>query len=150
MKNIFILFFASILTFGCVSCQKVADDSHKATDNSALEHLLLSNIEETPYTAHIKVTDINKIEDISSDSGDSGKIGYKVHANVIATYKGEKNEKIEYFVFLEDSSKEALTGKEFIVSLHYSEDKSHYYIPDNGYVLPPTEALKDIGQSKSK
>jgi hypothetical protein len=143
MKKILALIFVLSLTFGCAIGRNISDDSF-------LEELLLSNLEKTLYTAHVIIAKTETSREIYSDSGQVGYIIFKVYADVIETFKGNKYDKIEYFIFLEAPSKGPPIGEEFIVSLHYSEEKDQYYIPDNGYDLPVTKRLKDIARSKNR
>jgi len=143
MKKILVLIFTLSLTFACVAGQKAPDDSF-------FEELLLSNLREAPYTAHVKITRAERSKEIYSDSGEAGYIMFKVHADVIETFKGGNYSKIEYFIFLEAPSKGPMVGQEFIVSLHYSEKKDEYRVPDNGYVLPVTERLENTARSYRK
>ena len=100
--------------------------------------------------AHIRITETEKHKEIYSDSGEFGYIIFKVTADVIETFKGKKFDEIEYSIFQEHPSKGPLIGNEWIVSLHYSEEKIEYYIPDNRYVLHVTETLKNTVRSESR
>jgi hypothetical protein len=124
--------------------------SPTTSDVSFFKALLLSNLQKTPYTAHIRIAKTEKRKEIYSDSGEVGYIIFKVTADVLETFKGEKFDEIEYSIFQEAPSKGPLIGNEWIVSLHYSEEKDEYYIPDNGYVLPVIETLKNTARSESR
>jgi hypothetical protein len=137
-----ILTLMLILAFGCAVSQELSDDSF-------YQGLLLSNLQETPSTAHIRITRIEKNKEIYTESGRLGYIVFKVQADVIETFKGNKHMAIDYSIFREAPSEGPLIGEEFIVSLHRSE-KGEYYIPDNGYELPATEALKRLARSASR
>ncbi|MDI6809821.1 MAG: hypothetical protein QME66_12730 [Candidatus Eisenbacteria bacterium] len=120
-----------------------------AADHSLYEQLLLSNLRETPYTAHIKIARVEKNREILSDSGELGYVVFKVQAEVIETYKGDKYSTIEYFVFREAPSEGPPVGENLIVSLRRSEE-GDYYVSDNGYELPATESLIRLARSKTK
>lgn len=141
-KNTMKLFFTMflILLSGCATIQKASDDSF-------YESLLLSNIKNTPYTAHVKIITTEILKVINSDSGQPGYIVFKVYADVIEIFKGESSDRVIYSVTHEAPSKDPPVGKEFIVSLKRSE-KGTYYIPDNGYALPFTEKLRGLARSK--
>ena len=141
-KNLTLIFILSLI-FGCATSQKVSDDSF-------FKGLLLSNLQESAFTAHVKITKTEKNKEIYSDSEELGYMIFKVYADVIETFKGDKYDRIEYFIFQEFPSDGPPVGEEFIVSLHYSEEKDEYYIPDNGYNLPVTEALKNIARSERR
>jgi len=137
------LIFILNLTFGCVALQKGSDDSF-------FEELLLANLQDAPYTAHVKITKTERNKESYSDSGKVGYVIFKVHADVVETFRGASYSDIEYSVFLEAPSNGPRVGEEFIVSLYYSEEKDEYYIPDNGYALPVTDRLKNIARSGSR
>lgn len=131
-----------ILLSGCASIQEESNDSF-------YESLLLSNIKNTPYTAHVKIKAAELINIIYSDSGQPGYIVFKVYTDVIEIFKGESSARVIYSVTHEAPSKGPPIGKEFIVSLQRSE-KGSYYIPDNGYALPFTEKLRRLAKSKGE
>lgn len=138
MKLFFTIFL--ILLSSCATIQEKSDDAF-------YESLLLSNIENTPYSAHIKIKAAEIINVIYSDSGQPGYIVFKVYADVIEIFKGESSARIMYSVTHEAPSKGPPIGEEFIVSLQRSE-KDSYYIPDNGYALPFTEKLRGLAKLK--
>jgi hypothetical protein len=143
MKTVPALIFILIMFFGCAT-------NRKLSNGSFFEGMLLNNLQETPFTAHVKITRIEKNKDIYSDSGEVGYVIFKVYADVVEVFKGDKHDRIKYFIFQEVPSDGPRIGEEFIVSLHYSEEKEEYYIPDNGYHLPVTETLKNSARSKSR
>ena len=143
MTKFLALIFIVSSNFSCVT-------SLKASDVSFFEALLMSNLQKTPYTAHIRITKTERHKEIYSDSGEVGYIIFRVTADVIETFKGKKFDEIEYSIFQEATSKGPLIGNEWIVSLHYSEEKDEYYIPDNGFVLPVTETLKNTVRSECR
>lgn len=141
MKKILLLLSTWTFIMGCIAGQKAPDDSF-------LEKLLLENIRDTPYTAHIKVTGSDRHEEIASDTGKPGYIIFSIHADVIETFKGENFPEIDYLVLMEAPSEGPSAGTEFIVSLRFSKERNAYYIPDNGYALPVTKTLIHMARSK--
>jgi hypothetical protein len=131
-----------VIFLGCAAGRNMPDDSLS-------ENLLLSNLEETPYTAHVKTTSVEKNKEIRSDSGEIGYVVFKVQAEVIETFKGDKKSTIEYFVMHEAPSKGPRLGEDLIASLNRSEE-GEYYVPDNGYELPATKSLIRLARSWAK
>ncbi len=139
-KIIFLVMGLSLIS-ACASNQKASEDLF-------LEKLLLSNIQETPYTLHVKVISTEKDRLIRADSGQVGYIKFRILARLIEAFKGNVPDTIEYFHIMEAPTKGPAIDEEFIVSLEFSPEKRQYYVPGNGYVLPANERLLNLARRK--
>lgn len=108
MKNIIIgfLFFSSIFCYA------------EKTSDTFLVKLLKDNFGTTPYTAWVKVIEVEK----------KGRMmlypTYLLTCKVKETFKGKALKNIAFFVAVEEGYKKLPIGKEYIVSLYYSKEKN--------------------------
>lgn len=108
----------------------------RASDELACE-LVPRNIEEMPYSAHVRIVASAHFADIRADDGSAGYVVLKIRGKVLETFKGPRLEYIEYLQTVESPASRPAVNVELIVSLARSA-KGMYSIADNGYVFAAT------------
>jgi hypothetical protein len=96
--------------------------------------LVASNVRDTPYTAVVEITGVEKADAIR------GYVRFRVRASVIETIKGKAVARIEYFETHEAPSKGPERSSRVLVSLQEAPDGA-LSVSDNGYVFPANEAV---------
>ena len=99
------------------------------------EGLLKSNFADTPYTAWVKVIEVQK---------KGHELLYPTYlfiCDVLETFKGQRFKRIEYLRGVEEEYKVFPIGQTYIVSLFINEENGLYYLGDNGYDLPDSESF---------
>ncbi len=120
-------------------------------DKQFIFDLLASNFEETPYTALVKIVEVER------KGNEMLYPTYLYRCEVIETYKGKKLEKVEFLRGIEEEPKAFPIGKSYIVSLFKNKEDGRFFLGDNAWDLPATENLieaarklsRDAGKSKS-
>jgi hypothetical protein len=141
MKKLISIFIIIFYLYGC----------HNNEEKDFYNQLLISNLNNTPYTAYLKIKKVEINKDIKSDSGKCGYVILKIDAEVIETFKGDKFKNITYFQWCETPVElDNWINNENITSLEYSKKDNHYYVPDNGYSIPATNKLLKIARSCKK
>ncbi|SLM31111.1 exported hypothetical protein [Desulfamplus magnetovallimortis] len=131
MKIFIVLLIFLTLTFPCSICAKESDDQF-------FKELLESNYHSTPYTSWVKVVSVEEKKDMHFYPT------YALTCDVIEIFKGLPLKRITYLKSVEGGYQKYPVGKEYIVSLFINPETGIYYIGDNGYDLPFTEALLKI------
>ncbi|MBF0234451.1 MAG: hypothetical protein HQK65_15630 [Desulfamplus sp.] len=110
----------------------------KESQAKFFEDLVESNYHETPYTAWIKVVSVEEKPGVHFYPT------YALTCDVLETFKGVPLKTITYLKSIEDGYQKYPLGEEYIVSLFFNPESGIYYLGDNGYDLPVTEALLKI------
>ncbi len=143
MKTAKLFVFVVLVSLAC-GC---AANRHSG-DLSFMDRLLEDNIGQTPYTALVRVKDVNIARQIRDDSGRAGYREFRVTADVLETFKGPRLPRVDYLVIVEATLQGPQPGSKFIVSLRYSPERGCYYVPGNGYALPASERLISVARAK--
>lgn len=106
--------------------------------------VLESNFEETPYTALVKVTAVERAGDLMLYPT------YRFKCEVLETFKGRRFDRVEYLRGLESTPKAFPIGKSQIVSLFYNQEMGAYYMGDNAYDLPVSDRLLEAARRLMK
>ena len=140
----FLILLANALCF--------AEESSTAQDDEQfMLDLLASNFEETPYTALVKIVEVER------KGNEMLYPTYLYKCEVIETYKGKKLERVVFLRGIEEEPKTFPIGKTYIVSLFVNKKDGRFFLGDNGWDLPATENLiesarklsQEAGKSKS-
>ncbi|GBC61081.1 hypothetical protein DENIS_2041 [Desulfonema ishimotonii] len=146
MKRMMIFFLLMMLS--CPFCFAKEASEQEAAQEQETEHfmagLLESNFEGTPYTALVRITDVER-------KGDEMLYPtFIFKCEVLETYKGKHLKRVEYWRGLEAPPQHFPIGKSLIVSLFINQEDGRYYLGDNGYDLPATEPLIDLARRLTK
>ena len=111
----------------------------QAENNEFFNDLVIRNINVTDFSAIIKISSIDRYQDINTDSGKTGYINYQFRAEVKKVLKGELTQNIVFYDTAESGNEPQLNHKLRFVSLCVMDSK--LFIPGNGYLITATDAL---------
>ncbi|WP_260261664.1 hypothetical protein [Vibrio intestinalis] len=101
--------------------------SHSAIADNELNTSLTNAIHETPYSAVLKYTKVDVVEEEHDDK-------HIYHAQVVETFRGETHDNIEFVGYFEKEEKKELDTNPVIVTLCL--DNGIYYWPGTGAQFP--------------
>jgi hypothetical protein len=110
-----------------------------AARDPALE-LYADNLRATAFSAHLRVTAVERASEIRPDDGRTGLVVFRVSARALEVWKGRAAGQIDYLESCEAPLAPPAVGAEIVASLARRAD-GQLFVPDNGYVFPATPEL---------
>ena len=134
------------------ACLLAATAARAAARDPALE-VFAGNLRAMPYSAHLRVTAVERVSAIRADDGRTGLVVFRVHARALEVWQGRSAAEIEYFETREAPLSPPAVGAELVASLAQRDD-GQLVVPDNGYVFPATPELlryaRNLGRARGE
>ena len=121
----------------------LASTAERVTAGDGALELFADNLRATPYSAHLRVTAVERASEVRADDGRAGLVVFRVRARALEVWKGRAAAEIDYLETCEAPIVPPAVGAEIVASLERRDD-GQLVVPDNGYVFPATpELLRD-------